>query len=58
VENDGVIHSMLDAGIIFSPGNNYVAVIAMYQPTQLIFDVANYLSAQISAAIFNYFNFS
>lgn len=58
VEIDGVIHSILDAGIIFSPGGNYVAVVAMYQPTQLIFDVANFLSAQISTSIYNYFNIS
>jgi len=58
VETDGVIHSIIDAGIIFSPGGNYVAVVAMYQPTQLIFDVANFLSAQISTSIYNYFNIS
>jgi len=58
VEIDGVIHSIIDAGIIFTPGGNYVAVIALYQPTQLIFDVANYISAQISTAIYNYFNIS
>ena len=56
VEVDGVIHTIMDAGIVFSPGCNYVVVICMYQPTQLIFDVANFLSAQISTAIFNYFN--
>jgi beta-lactamase class A len=56
VESDGVIHSIIDAGIVFTPGGNYVAVIAMYQPTQLIFDVANFLSAQISTSIYNYFN--
>jgi len=56
VELDGVIHTIMDAGIVFSPGGNYVGVIAMYQPTQLIFDIANFLSAQISTAIYNYFN--
>jgi beta-lactamase class A len=56
VEGDGLIHTILDAGIVFSPGSNYVVVLAMYQPTQLIFDVANFLSAQLSTAIYNYFN--
>lgn len=56
VETDGVIHTILDAGIVFSPGGNYVVVIAMHQPTQLIFDNANLLFAQISTAIYNYFN--
>lgn len=55
-EADGLIHAILDAGIVFSPNGNYVIVIGMYQPTQLIFDVANFLSAQISTAVFNYFN--
>jgi beta-lactamase class A len=58
VEGDGLIHTILDAGIVFSPGSNYAVVIAMYQPTQLIFDVANFLSAQLSTAIYNYFNIS
>ena len=57
-ESDGLIHTILDAGIVFSPGSNYVVVIAMYQPTQLIFDVSNVLTAQLSTAIFNYFNIS
>lgn len=57
-EVDGLIHTILDAGIVFSPKGNYIVVIAMYQPTQLIFDVANLLSAQISTAIYNYFNIS
>ena len=56
VEGDGLIHTMLDAGIVFSPENDYVIVVAMYQPTQLIFDVANLLQAQISSAVYNYFN--
>jgi len=57
-EADGLIHTMLDAGIVFSPNNDYVIVVAMYQPTQLIFDVANLLQAQISSAVYNYFNIS
>ena len=55
-EADGLIHSMMDAGIVFSPGSNYVIVVAMYQPTQLIYDVGNLLLAQLSTAIYNYFN--
>ncbi len=57
-ETDGLIHTILDVGIVFSPNGNYIVVIAMYQPTQLIFDVANLLSAQISTSIYNYFNIS
>ena len=57
-ETDGVIHTMIDAGIVFTPKGNYVIVVAMYQPTQLIFDVGNYLFGQISRATYNYFNIS
>jgi len=57
-EADGLIHSILDAGIVYSPNGNYIVVVAMYQPTQLIFDIANLLTAQMSTAIFNYFNIS
>lgn len=56
VETDGVIHTILDAGIVYTPGGNYVIVAAMYQPTQLIYDVANRIQAQLSTAIYNYFN--
>lgn len=53
---DGLMHVMLDGGIVFSDGGDYVITIAMYQPTQLIFDIANQLAARISTAVYNYFN--
>ena len=56
--DEGIMYSIINAGIVFSPNGNYIVVIAMYQPTQLIYDVANLLSAQISTAIYNYFNIS
>jgi beta-lactamase class A len=55
---DGLMHQMTDAGIVYSPGGDYVITIAMYQPTQLIFDIANQLTAKISTAVYNYFNIS
>ncbi|HEY59411.1 MAG TPA: hypothetical protein G4N92_01815 [Anaerolineae bacterium] len=55
-ELDGLMHAIFDAGIVYSPGGNYVVAVAMYQPTQLIFDIANQLAAQLSAAVYNYFN--
>jgi beta-lactamase class A len=56
VETDGLMHSIEDAGIVFSPGGDYIIAISMYQPTQLIFDIANPLAAKISTAVYNYFN--
>ncbi|MDO9088157.1 MAG: serine hydrolase [Anaerolineaceae bacterium] len=57
-ETDGLIHTISDAGIVYTPGGNYVLVIFMYHPVQLIFDNANYVMAQISSAIYNYYNIS
>ena len=54
----GIMRSLMDAGIVYSPKGNYVVCIAMYQPTQLIYPVANQLIAQLSSAIYNYFNIS
>jgi len=54
-ENDGVIRTILHSGIVFTQNGDYIIVVAMYQPTQLIFDVANRLQAQISTAVYNYF---
>lgn len=56
VENDGLLHTMGDAGIVYTPGGNYILVIFMHQPTQLIFDPANKIFADLSRAVYNYFN--
>lgn len=55
-EPDGVIRTILDAGIAYTPNGNYVIIVAMYQPNQLIYDIANLIQAQLSTAIYNYFN--
>jgi len=55
-EADGLMHSISDAGIIFSSGGDYVMTVYMYQPTQLLFDPVNQLVAQLSNAVYNYFN--
>ena len=57
-ETDGLIHAISDAGIVYTTGGNYALVIFMYHPVQLIFDNANYVMAQLSAAIYNYYNIS
>jgi beta-lactamase class A len=54
--NDGLIHTIGDAGIIYTSGGNYVLAIFLYHPTQLLFDPANQLVAQLSTAVYNYFN--
>ena len=57
-ETDGLIHAISDAGIVYTTGGNYALVIFMYHPVQLIFDNANYVMAQLSSAIYNYYNIS
>jgi hypothetical protein len=55
-ENDGLIHTMGDSGIIYTPGGNYVISIFMHHPVQLVWDPVNRMVSQISQAIYNYFN--
>lgn len=52
----GYVHTMGDAGIVFTPGGDYVLSIFVYQPVQVIFDHANLLFANLSAAVYNYYN--
>ena len=55
-EGDGYLHSMGDVGIVYTDGGDYVLTIFMYHPVQLIYDPANILFADLSKAIYNYFN--
>ena len=55
-EGDGLMHSIIDSGIVFSNGGDYIISVAFYQPTQLIFDIALQLASKISTATYNYFN--
>jgi beta-lactamase class A len=57
LENDGLIHHMSDIGIVYSPGGNYIVTAFFYHPVQVIFDPVNQLAANLSRAIYNYFNF-
>jgi hypothetical protein len=54
--NDGLIHTIGDAGIVFTPGGNYVLVVFMYDPVQLVFDPTNLLFSKLSQAVYNYYN--
>jgi hypothetical protein len=47
-----------DAGIVFSPGGDYVLVQMFYQQDWLPWEISSPLMAQISRATYNYFNFS
>ncbi len=53
---DGVIHTIGDAGIAYTPGGDFVLAIFMYHPGQLVFNPINIIYADLSRAIYNYFN--
>ncbi len=56
IEYDGLLHTMGDASIVYTPGGDYILVIFMHQPTQLVFDPANKIFSDLSRAVYNYFN--
>jgi hypothetical protein len=55
---DGLMHTLGDVGIVYTPGGNYIMTIFMYHPVQLVFDPVNKLVADLSKAIYNYYNLS
>lgn len=55
-ESDGLIHTMGDSGIIYTPGGNYIVSVFLHDPVQLVWDPANKMVAELSQAIYNYFN--
>lgn len=56
--NDGVIRNFSDAGIIYSPGGNFILSIYAYHPGQIVFDNANALFADLGGAVYNFYNLS
>jgi hypothetical protein len=53
---DGLMHTIGDAGIIYSPGGNYILTVFLQNNNQVVFDNANRIIANISSAVYNYFN--
>ena len=53
---NGVINTIGDAGIIYSPGGNYILVVFLYHPVQLVWDSASVLVSDLSTAVYNYYN--
>lgn len=53
---NGVINTIGDAGIIYTPGGNYVLVIFLNHPQQLVWEQASKLVADLSRAVYNYYN--
>ncbi len=51
-----VINTIGDAGIIYTPGGNFVMVVYLYHPVQLFFDASNELVAKLAESVYNYYN--
>lgn len=55
-EMDGLVHTFSDAAIVYSPGGDYVMTVYLWSKSQILFDTANFLVADLSRAVYNYFN--
>ncbi len=55
-EQDGLIHTFSDVGIVYGEENDFVLSIFIYSPNQLLFDTANLLTAQLSQVVYNFMN--
>jgi beta-lactamase class A len=53
---NGIINTIGDAGIIYSPGGNYIMVVFLYNPDQLIWEPSAALVSELSRAAYNYYN--
>jgi beta-lactamase class A len=54
--SDGVIHDISDAGIVYSPGGNFVLSIYTFHPITNVWDITNPLIENLAKATYNYFN--
>ena len=55
-ELDGMLRSMSDAAIVFTPEEDYVLTIFIYDTERLDFDEGNRLFARLSQTVYNFFN--
>ena len=53
---DGLMHTIGDAGIAYTPGGNFVLVVFVNDPVQAVFDDVNTLVATLGKAAYNFFN--
>jgi beta-lactamase class A len=53
---DSPLDSIGDAGVVYSPGGDYVASIFLWNSPDMLFEPTSTLIANLSRAIYNYFN--
>ena len=56
IEGGGVVRTYGDSALVYTPGGDYALAIFLHHPNQAVFDPVNLLFAQISQAIYNFFN--
>jgi len=54
--SSGFMRNISDAGIVYTPGGNYVLVLYAYHPVQMIWEPVSALFAQMSQAVYNFYN--
>ncbi len=54
--SDGLMHSICDAGIVYSPGSNFILTIYRWNKDQILFDPANQQMADLAEVVFRFFN--
>jgi len=53
--NTGVINTIADAGIVYTPSGDYVIAMFLFQPVQLVWEPISDMYSDLSEAIYNYF---
>lgn len=53
---EGVIHTIGDAGLIFSPGGDYALAVFINDPELLLWDPTNELIAALSRTVYHFYN--
>ena len=53
---NGVINTIGDAAIIFTPAGDYVLVVFLSHPEQLVWEPSSKLISDLSRAVYNYYN--
>ena len=56
VSTNGIINTIGDAGLVYTPGGNYVLVVFLHHPDQLVWEPSSKLIADLSRAVYNYYN--
>jgi beta-lactamase class A len=54
----GIMNTLGDAAIVYTPGGNYILVVFLHQPDQLVWEPATDLVADLSRAVYNYYNYA